>query len=128
MNKKLEDAENNNSALASLKNEMATLAKNCEESHKRYLKKRDEVLTLRATGGKQQSSWNDDAWSQPELRTTAHSTIVGSSYDGAKAEVTRYRALYEFVARNGDEISFQPGDIIMVVHHFQLFSHDINIF
>lgn len=26
----------------------------------------------------------------------------------------RYRALYEFVARNQDEISFQPGDIIMV--------------
>lgn len=27
---------------------------------------------------------------------------------------TRYRALYEFVARNQDEISFQPGDIILV--------------
>lgn len=26
----------------------------------------------------------------------------------------RYRALYEFVARNQDEISFQPGDTIMV--------------
>lgn len=94
---------------------MATLAKNCEESHRRYLTKRDEVLTLRATGGKQQSSWNDDAWSQPELRSTAHSTI---GFDAGKAEVTRYRALYEFVARNGDEISFQPGDIIMVAFYF----------
>ncbi|KAG5876056.1 hypothetical protein JTB14_016798 [Gonioctena quinquepunctata] len=28
--------------------------------------------------------------------------------------VVKYRALYEFVARNNDEISFQPGDIINV--------------
>lgn len=25
-----------------------------------------------------------------------------------------YRAIYEFSARNSDEISFQPGDIVMV--------------
>lgn len=37
---------------------------------------------------------------------------------------TRYRALYEFVARNQDEISFQPGDIIMVKLFLSfLFSH-----
>lgn len=26
----------------------------------------------------------------------------------------RYRAIYEFAARNNDEITFQPGDIVMV--------------
>lgn len=26
----------------------------------------------------------------------------------------KYRAIYEFDARNSDEISFQPGDIVMV--------------
>lgn len=26
----------------------------------------------------------------------------------------KYRAIYEFDARNQDEISFQPGDIVMV--------------
>lgn len=26
----------------------------------------------------------------------------------------RYRAVYEFFARNSDEITFQPGDIILV--------------
>lgn len=28
--------------------------------------------------------------------------------------MTRYRALFEFVARNGDELAFQPGDVILV--------------
>lgn len=26
----------------------------------------------------------------------------------------KYRSIYEFSARNADEISFQPGDIVMV--------------
>lgn len=30
---------------------------------------------------------------------------------------TRYRALYEFVARSEDELSFQPGDVILVFKH-----------
>lgn len=33
----------------------------------------------------------------------------------------KYRALYEFVARNGDELSFQPGDIIMVSYNKNLY-------
>lgn len=35
----------------------------------------------------------------------------------------KYRAIYEFSARNADEISFQPGDIVMVrrnVHSIQI--------
>lgn len=76
------------------------------------------MLTLRATGGKQ-TSWNEDAWSQPEQVAqswpSSHGVAVSSDN---KADVTRYRALYEFVARNGDEISFQPGDIIMVIASF----------
>ena len=34
-------------------------------------------------------------------------TVAGSN-------LLKYRALYEFVARNADELSFQPGDVIMV--------------
>lgn len=30
----------------------------------------------------------------------------------------KYRAVYEFSARNADEISFQPGDIVMVSQDF----------
>jgi hypothetical protein len=97
------------------------LARTCQETHKSYLKKREEVLLLRATGGKQQS-WNNDSWSDSSnswpVNAGATPAIVDS---GSKSGLTRYRALYEFVARNGDEISFQPGDIIMVILSFHFF-------
>lgn len=36
----------------------------------------------------------------------------------APAGFMKYRAVYEFFARNSDEISFQPGDIVMVSRIF----------
>lgn len=113
LNKKLQDAENNNAQLNTLKTEMSTLARQCQQSHQTYLKKREEVLLLRATGGKPKA-WNaNDAWAKPTdtWGTTQAPAVIAA---GSKAGTARYRALYEFVARNGDEISFQPGDIIIV--------------
>lgn len=38
-----------------------------------------------------------------------------SSFDNAPAgEYMKFKAVFEFYARNEDEITFQPGDIIMV--------------
>jgi hypothetical protein len=107
---------------------MSILARTCQETHKSYLKKREEVLLLRATGGKQQS-WSNDSWSDSSNSwpvNTGTPAIIDSS---SKSGLTRYRALYEFVARNGDEISFQPGDIIMVIisFHFICFSFHQNL-
>lgn len=114
MNKKIQDAENNNAQLKTLKTEMASLARLCQQSHQTYVKKREEVLLLRATGGKQKS-WSNDAWSDSSNSWPVNSAVSSVPVDDtSKPDVTRYRALYEFVARNGDEISFQPGDIIMV--------------
>lgn len=42
--------------------------------------------------------------------TVLEDTSVGSVPEG----FVKYRALYEFQARNTDEISFEPGDIILV--------------
>lgn len=39
---------------------------------------------------------------------------VAANRDQAPEGYVRYRAVYEFFARNSDEITFQPGDIVMV--------------
>lgn len=39
---------------------------------------------------------------------------VENERDVAPEGYLRFRAVYEFFARNSDEITFQPGDIIMV--------------
>lgn len=90
---------------------MIELARKCQQTHQTYLKKREEVLLLRATGGKPKA-WSSDAWSDSTTSWPVNSAVVDTN--SSKAGTTRYRALYEFVSRNGDEISFQPGDIIMV--------------
>lgn len=60
-------------------------------------------------------------WGSTETNTWAVDTIPPVSAEVVPAaEVTtppgyeKYRAIYEFYARNADEISFQPGDFVMV--------------
>ena len=127
LNQKQEDAENNNSMLGELKTEITTLARGCQQCHKTYTTKRNEVLMLRATGGgrssgggggggREENSWNNNSWSETTPQSSAWPE--NSSHQSIEAVDnplhTRYRALYEFVGRNGDEVSFQPGDIILV--------------
>lgn len=47
--------------------------------------------------------------SQPPTPTSAASTTASVS-----ATTAKYRALYEFVARSDDELSIQPGDVVLV--------------
>lgn len=105
---------------------MSILARTCQETHKAYLKKREEVLLLRATGGKQQS-WSNDSWSDSANSWPVSTGATPAAVDvSSNSGLTRYRALYEFVARNGDEISFQPGDIIMVLFTSSFFKNTIS--
>lgn len=74
------------------------------------------------------SGWDttsSTAWSTETSRVTAPpveveepqvTTTVVASYDNAAIEYVKFRAVYEFCGRNSDEISFQPGDIIMVIY------------
>lgn len=64
-----------------------------------------------------QSAWKDEStWDTPasggwgDSGTQAPAPPVSSLTSNS----VKYRAIYEFVARNQDEISFQPGDIVMV--------------
>lgn len=53
------------------------------------------------------------AWQQEE--THAHAPAPPPADDEpTPAGYAKYRAVFEFSARNADEITFQPGDIVMV--------------
>ena len=75
---------------------------------------------LRATGGGGAGGGNSQGWSNNSWSETSSSNAwptvdsSGQPEDNIDPLHTRYRALYEFVGRNQDEVSFQPGDIILV--------------
>ncbi|CAG2053630.1 unnamed protein product, partial [Timema podura] len=124
---KLSDIENNNSQLGDLKKQLATLVQECEQLYAVYEERKRMVLEMKGVTNRQKessdlgTSWGDSGWNtapqttwntdtQPEWSSTAADTTI----QAANSNFFKYRALYEFVARNGDELSFQPGDIIMV--------------
>ena len=85
---------------------------------------------LRATGGGRaaggSSSWNNNSWSDTTSQSSAWPVNSSSSVEASDNPLhTRYRALYEFVGRNADEVSFQPGDIILVsvAHNISYMTH-----
>ncbi|KAK1128818.1 hypothetical protein K0M31_019963 [Melipona bicolor] len=123
---KMADIENNNGQLQDIKTQMETLVADCKNLYVTFEDKKLKVLELRASGGTgagtdyTTSAWGDSTWNDtstavndsawPINDTTTTEAVEESTTPG----VMKYRALYEFVARNQDEISFQPGDIILV--------------
>ncbi|XP_076164152.1 dynamin associated protein 160 isoform X2 [Ptiloglossa arizonensis] len=121
---KMADIENNNGQLQDIKTQMKNLTTDCKNLHVSFEDKKLKVLELRASLGTgtgtdyttsawSNTTWNDttetvNEWPVDDVTTTANT--VEEVIPG----VMKYRALYEFVARNQDEISFQPGDIILV--------------
>lgn len=123
----MSDIENNNAQLEDIKTQMKNLITDCKQLYGTFDEKKKKVLELRASGGSGSaadfatSAWGDSAWSNaPSIASDAAwpvddtAVAASSTNEAAVAGVRKYRALYEFVARNQDEISFQPGDIISV--------------
>ncbi|CAK9815717.1 ITSN1 [Anthophora quadrimaculata] len=118
---KMADIENNNGQLEDIRTQMKNLAIDCKNLYVSFEDKKLKVLELKASGGADYatSTWGDTAWNDTStaindtawpVNDTAATTVAEETTPG----VMKYRALYEFVARNQDEISFQPGDIILV--------------
>lgn len=118
---KMSDIENNNSQLTDLRTQLVTMVQECENLYKTYEMKREKVLELKNSnktvdfnaGWKDSGGWGDTTnetqeWPVDNWQNKAPEDV--SSLPG----IVKYRALYEFVARNPDELSFQPGDIINV--------------
>ncbi|KAK9738834.1 Variant SH3 domain [Popillia japonica] len=116
---KMTDIENNNSHLTDLKTQLAALVNECEGLYTVYEEKRSKVLELKTASksldystawkdsgggdwGETQADWPVDSWG-----TEATPAVTETS---PAVEIL----IYAFEGRNSDEISFQPGDIIMV--------------
>ncbi|XP_045464724.1 intersectin-1 isoform X2 [Harmonia axyridis] len=117
------DIDNNNSVLNGLRSDLQNLIGECENLFQTYAPKRDIVQQMKQatksvdynSSWKNDSAWNDDAqvsdWPTDNWQST---DSVPETEQITSVDFVKYRALYEFVARNQDEISFQPGDIINV--------------
>lgn len=128
IDEKMLDIENNNGQLDDVRNRMKSLAVDCKNLYSTFDNKRLKVLELRqttdSTGGVDytSSAWAESAWGSADADAEPVDESAWPA-DNAPANiipeidpsgVRKYRALYEFVARNEEEISFQPGDIILV--------------
>ncbi|XP_023316913.1 intersectin-2 isoform X3 [Trichogramma pretiosum] len=129
---KEQEVENSNKQLEEMKDEMKELFENCVEMNKKFEEKKMVILDLRKSGapsgGFSTAAWGEDAWGDTSTGEVdidswptddAANINVAATVTSAQPEEDlgggkKYRALYEFVARNQDEISFQPGDIIIV--------------
>lgn len=127
------DYNNNVTELTQLKDNTAEIIKTCETLYSEYCDRKDkvmlnfhflyhfffrinitffsllfQVLELKSSKLKDVSSWGDAAWNTADAWGSEPEPAPAADASG----VTKYRALYEFVARNNDELSFQPGDLI----------------
>ncbi|XP_071567656.1 intersectin-1 isoform X11 [Temnothorax nylanderi] len=119
---KMSDIENNNAQLEDIKTQIKNLVTDCKQLYATFDEKKQKVIELRSGSNASAadfatSAWGDSGWGEPPTSDTAwpvNETTESSINEAAVVGVRKYRALYEFVARNQDEISFQPGDIILV--------------
>ncbi|XP_076618966.1 dynamin associated protein 160 isoform X3 [Colletes latitarsis] len=120
---KMADIENNNGQLQDIKTQIKNLATDCKNLHVTFEDKKLKVLELRGCGvagtgtDYTTSAWSDTAWNDTTGTVNdwpVDDVTTTNEVEETTPGVMKYRALYEFVARNQDEISFQPGDIILV--------------
>lgn len=110
------DVNANVEQLNELKATLKTLIDGCDEQYAEYDSLRNQVLELKNNrkNDSMTSAWDtpatQDAWST----SSALPATVASDETTAEAEYETYRAIYEFTARNSDEITFVPGDLINV--------------
>lgn len=108
---KKQDVENNNSSIDQLKTQLTKLVEDCEQIYPNYEENTKKVIEMKKSKAKEMSSWGDDAWNSAPTTDWVEEKSAPSLESSA---YKKCRALYEFEARNTDELSFQPGDIIMV--------------
>ncbi|XP_058062545.1 intersectin-1 [Anopheles bellator] len=120
---KSSDINLNREQLTELKSQLTGLIDSCEKLYGEYDMQRIQILEMknnRKNESYSTSAWDTgSAWQDSSAVDTTNNDPVAPAATSADNLPTppgyvKYRAIYEFSARNGDEISFQPGDIVMV--------------
>lgn len=110
------DVNANTEQLNELKIQLKTSIDICEEIYALYDSHRNQVMELKNNKKNETltSAWDMPATQDTWSTSTALPTTVTSTEPVAVTGYHTYRAIYEFTARNSDEITFVPGDIVMV--------------
>lgn len=110
------DVNANNEQLNELKTQLKTLLDNCEEIYALYDSHRNQVMELKNNKKNDSltSAWDTPATQDSWSTSAALPTTVTSNETTTKSGYETYRAIYEFTARNSDEITFVPGDLVNV--------------
>ncbi|XP_004521766.1 intersectin-1 isoform X2 [Ceratitis capitata] len=131
---KKEDINSNDVQVAEVKGELSALITKCEELYADYDTQRTQVLELKYNKKNDNVSAATSAWDTGSAAawgtsvdqyalsndtsaltdTTATNVAPVDTTGPAPEGFVKYRAVYEFTARNQDEITFVPGDIILV--------------
>ncbi|XP_039450300.1 intersectin-1-like [Culex pipiens pallens] len=119
---KTTDIELNSKHLVELKSQLTDLIDSCEKLYHEYDMQRIQILEMKNNRKNESytSAWDtSNSWPvnnepvAPAQTETTTSMLPNDTVETPPGFV-KYRAIYEFSARNADEITFQPGDIIMV--------------
>ncbi|XP_037820712.1 intersectin-1 isoform X4 [Lucilia sericata] len=133
---KKEDINSHDITVTEVKTELSDLITKCEELYADYDKQRTQILEMKYNKKNENVTAATSAWDTGSAwgatTTSSIDQYAGMTNDNS-ADLTaepvanavdtsgpapegfvKYRAVYEFSARNADEISFVPGDIIFV--------------
>ncbi|CAO1412704.1 unnamed protein product [Diamesa tonsa] len=114
------DINNNKEQQNAMKTILSNLITHCEELYNDYDVSRIQVLEMKNNQKNEtfSSAWDNNsssAWpAQEEAQVEVAAAVAEVESAPAPAGYIKYRAIFEFEARNSDELSLQPGDIVMV--------------
>uniref|UniRef100_A0A1Q3FUF4 Putative endocytic adaptor protein intersectin n=2 Tax=Culex tarsalis TaxID=7177 RepID=A0A1Q3FUF4_CULTA len=125
---KTTDIELNGKHLVELKSQLTDLIDSCEKLYHEYDVQRIQILEMKNNRKNESytSAWDtSNSWpvdneppaaqpAEPTAMEPTTTTMLPNDTVETPPGFVKYRAIYEFSARNADEITFQPGDIIMV--------------